>query len=139
MCLVVPLQKPFLGIGVTTKGPHSGPVLQEFDDFTKSDQHWYVKIDSRDYATQHKGQLGRLPWELSSSKGRTAGCFVSENGEFHLCCGESGIDDVVGKGLPTDRPLWGFVALQGTWKVEANYKVAMPKGEAIVHGLSCLL
>ena len=130
--LAVQLQEPFLGIGVTTKGPDSGPVLQRLSDFTKSDQHWYVKIDSRLYATQHKGQQGRLPWEVNSSKGRTVGCFVSENGEFHLCYGESGIDDVMGKGLPTDRPLWGFVALKKDWKVEANYTVAVTKGEAMV-------
>ena len=67
------------------------------------------------------------------------GCFVSENGEFHLCYREPDMDDVVGKGMPTDRPLWGFVALWGAWKVEANYEVAVPKGEAMVHGLSCLL
>ena len=137
--LAVQVEAPFLGIGVTTKGPHSGTVLQSLDDFTKSDQHWYVKIDSPDYTIRHKGQKGRLPWKLESSQGKTAGCWVSENGEFHLCCGELDIDDVMGKGLPTDRPLWGFVALKGAWKVEANYKVAMPKGEAMVHGLSCFL
>lgn len=137
--LAILLQCPFLGIGFTTRGPGSGAVLQKLDGFTKSDQHWYVKIDSRDYTVQHKGQQGRLPWELGSSKGRTVACFVSENGEFHLCSGESDVDDVVGKGLPRDSPLWGFVALEGAWRVEASYEVAMPKGEAMVHGLSCLL
>ena len=137
--LAVQAQVPFLGIGVTTKGPHSGPVLQRLDDFTLSEQHWYVKIDSHVYTTEYKGQQGRFPWELDSSKGKTVGCWVSENGEFHLCCGEPDIDDVMGERLPTDRPLWGFVALKGAWKVEANYKVAMPKGEAMVHSLSCFL
>ena len=114
-------------------------MLQTLGEFGKSDQYWYVTIDSHFYTawSQYKGQLGRLPWELDTSKGRTAGCWVSKNGEFHLCY-SSGlvIDDVMRKGIPTDKPLWGFVALYGAWQVEANYKVAMPKGEAVVHSKS---
>ena len=35
------------------------------------------------------------------------------------------------EGLPTDKPLWGFVYLSG-WKVEAKYIIA--KGEAVMCG-----
>ena len=111
-------------------------MLQYLDDFIKSDQHWYVTIDSHVHTTQYKGQLGRLPWELADSKGRTAGCWVSKNGEFHLCTRGSDVDDVMGNKLPADRPLWGFVAFYGEWEVEANYKIVMSKGEAVVHSMS---
>ena len=127
----VHLQQPCLHIGVTTKGPlNTGPELQSMDDVGKSDHHWYATIDDRSSKTKGKGHQGSLPWGLASLQGKTAGCWVSESGEFHLCCGESDSGDVMGKGLPTDKPLWGFVALKGEWKVEANYKVAIPKGEA---------
>ena len=96
----------------------------------KADQYWYVKIDRPVDATQYNGQQGRLPWTLDSSKGRTAGCWVSDKGKFCICTGESDAGDVMGEGLPTDKLLWGFVALKGAWEVEANYKVAIPKGEA---------
>jgi len=109
-------------------------VLEKLDDFTKADQYWYVKIDSPGYAMQHKGQQGRLPWKLASSEGKIAGCWVSDKGKFCVCTRESDSGDEMGEGLPTDKPLWGFVAFRGQWKVEANYKVAMPKGEAVVHG-----
>ena len=132
MWLTVQLQDPFLNIGVTTKGPDSGLMLEALGPYAESDQHWYVKIGRRRLSAEQKGQLGQLPWELEFSQGRTVGCWVSKNGDFHLCCGKTDVDDVVGRGLPTDRPLWGFVALIGAWKVEANYQ-AMPKGEAMVH------
>ena len=105
-------------------------VLENLEDFKKDDQYWYVKIDSPDHAMQYKGQQGRLPWTLASSEGKTAGCWVSDKGIFYVCTGNSDSDDEMGKGLPTDKPLWGFVVFQGEWKVEANYKVAIPKGES---------
>ena len=107
-------------------------MLEKLDDFTKADQYWYVKIDDPDGAVQYKGQQGRLPWKLASSEGKTAGCWVSDKGKFYICTGKSDSGDVMGKGLPTDKPLWGFVAFKERWQVEANYKVAMPKGEAAV-------
>ena len=127
----VQLQQPRLCIGVTTKGPlNTGPELQKMDDLKNSDQHWYATIDDRCSETKGKGHQGSLPWGLASSEGKTAGCWVSESGEFRLCCGESDSGDVMGRGLPTGRPFWGFVAFEGEWKVEANYNVAIPKGEA---------
>ena len=109
-------------------------MLENLDKFKKADQYWYVTIDDPVDAVQYKGQQGRLPWALAYSEGKTAGCWVSDKGEFYVCTGESDSGDVMGEGLPTDRPLWGFVAIRGVWKVEANYKVAMPKGEAVVCG-----
>ena len=109
-------------------------MLEKLDDFTKADQYWYVKIDNPVDAVQYKGQQGRLPWKLASSEGRTAGCLVSDKGKFCICTEKSDVGDVMGEGLPTDKPLWGFVAFWGEWKVEANYKVTMPKGEAVVRG-----
>ena len=100
------------------------------DDLKNSDHHWYATIDEYHIKTEDKGHQGSLPWDLASSQGRTVGCWVSKSGQFHLCCRESDSGDVMGKGLPTDKPLWGFVAFYGEWKVEANYKVAMPNGEA---------
>ena len=109
-------------------------MLEILNDFKKADQYWYVKIDNPVYAVQYKGQQGRLPWTLASSEGRTAGCWVSDKGKFYICTGKSNVGDVMGEGLPTDRQLWGFVAFKGKWEVEANYKVAIPKGEAVVCG-----
>ena len=126
----VHLQQPCLCIGVTTKGPlDTGPELQSMDDVEKSDQHWYATIDKYRSKAKGKGHQGPLPWDLDSSQGQTAGCWVSESGEFRLCCWESDVGDVMSKGLPTDKPLWGFVVFYGEWTVEANYKVAIPKGE----------
>jgi len=59
---------------------------------------------------------------------------VSDKGKFYSYTRESDSGDEMGEGLPTGRPLWGFVAIRGEWKVEANYKVAISKGEAVVHG-----
>ena len=103
-------------------------MLENVDDFKKADQYWYVTIDRP--PVRYNGQQGRLPWTPASSEGRTAGCLVSDKGKFYVCTGESVVGDVMGEGLPTDKPLWGFVALKGEWQVEANYKVAIPKGEA---------
>ena len=36
------------------------------------------------------------------------------------------------EGLPTDKPLWGFVDVGSGWKVEADYMI--PKGEAMTCG-----
>lgn len=111
--------QPCLYIGVTTKGPlDSGPELHDLDNLKNSDQHWYATIDKYRSKTEYKGYQGSLPWDLASSEGKTAGCWVSESGEFRLCCGESHSGDVMGKGLPTDRPLWGFVAIEGQWTVD---------------------
>ena len=107
-------------------------MLETLDDFKKDDQYWYVKIDS--YAVQYNGQQGRLPWTPASSEGKTVGCLVSDKGKFYVCTEISDVGDVMGEGLPTDKPLWGFVAFWREWKVEANYKVAIPKGEAVVRG-----
>ena len=104
-------------------------MLENLDDFKKADQYWYVTIDRA--PVRYNGQQGRLPWKLAYSEGRTAGCWVSDKGKFYVCTGESDCDDEMGEGLPTDKPLWGFVAFQGKWKVEANFKVAFPKGEAV--------
>ena len=135
--LAVHLQDPFFAIGFTTMGPDSGPVLLNLGDFCRSDQHWYVTIDNHGHTIQYKGQLGRLPCQLAESKGRTVSCRVSEKGEFCLCTRESNLGDIMGKGLPTDRPLRGFVAFHGKWKVDANYKVAMSKGKTAVHMQYC--
>ena len=93
----------------------------------------YVKIDNPVDAVQYKGQQGRLPWALAYSEGRTAGCWVSDEGKFYVYTRESDSGDEMGKGLSADKPLWGFVAFDGVWKVEAS-KVAIPKGEAVVCG-----
>ena len=107
-------------------------MLEKLEDFKKADHYWYVKIDHPVDAVQYKGQQGRLPWMLASSEGRTAGCWVSDKGKFYIYTRESDVGDEMGEGLPTDKPLWGFVAFRREWKVEANYKVAIPKGETAV-------
>ena len=132
MWVFVHLQQPCLHIGVTTKGPlDTGPELINLDDLKNSDHHWYATIDKYRTKKEDKGHQGSLPWDLDSSQGQTVGCWVSESGEFGFCCRESDVGDVMGEGLPTDKPLWGFVAFQGKWEVEANYKVVLPKGEAV--------
>ena len=124
-CLDVQLQG--LGIGVTTKSPDSGPLPQKWGDIVNSDQHWFVGIGSSICTAHHKGQDRELQWVLDDSPGNTFGVAVSEKGELHLY--HNGRDmGVAWEGLPTDKPLWGVVVLQG-WKVETNYMIA--KGEAV--------
>ena len=125
-CLDVQLQ--YLGIGVTTKSPDSGPLPQSFSDIDSSDQYWRVVIGTRVYCTaRHKGQRRVLQWDLDGSPGNTFGVVVSKKGELHLY--HNGRDvGVAWEGLPADKPLWGFVDLPGGWKVETNYMIA--KGEA---------
>ena len=128
-CLAVQLQ--WLAIGVTTKSPKSGLLPQRLGDIDSSDQYWDVLIESGDCVAYHRGQQRVLQWSLDGSAGNTFRCDVSEKGELHLY--HNGRDvGVVWEGLPTDQPLWGFVILDGGWKVEANYII--PKGEAVTCG-----
>ena len=125
-CLDVQLQ--YLCIGVSTKRPDSGPLPQKWVDMDKSDQYWYYVIRSSSCAAWHKGQKRELQWDLDHSPGNTFGVAVSEKGELHLY--HNGRDvGVALEGLPTDKPLWGFVCLESVWKVETNYMIA--KGEAV--------
>ena len=127
-CLAVQFQ--WLVIGVTTKDPDRGPVPQRWDDVDSSDQYWYVIIWSDDCLAKHKGQQRRLQWLLDDSEGNTFGCHVSGTGELHLH--HNGRDvGVALEGLPTDQPLWGFVSLQGGWKVEANYVIAQSEAVCV--------
>ena len=124
-CLAVQLQ--WLGIGVTTKDPDSGPVPRMWGNIRGSDQYWYVIIKSGRCVARYKGQSRKLWWVLDRSAGNTVGCQVSGTGELHLH--HNGRDvGVAWEGLPTDQPLWGFVDLPG-YKVESNYVVA--QGEAV--------
>ena len=124
-CLDVQLQ--YLGIGVTTKSPDSGPLPQGWNDIDNSDQYWCVVITISSCTAYHKGQVRVLQWDLDDSSGNTFGVAVSEKGELHLY--HNGRDvGVAWEGLPADKPLWGFVDLPGGWKVETNYMIA--KGEA---------
>ena len=124
-CLDVQLQS--FCIGVTTKSPDSGPLPQWWGDIANSDQYWLVGIGSSSCAAWHKGQKRELQWALNDSPGNTFGVAVSVKGELHLY--HNGRDvGVAWEGLPTDKPLWGFVELPN-WKVETNYMIAM--GEAV--------
>ena len=127
-CLAVQLQ--WLGIGVTTNSPDTGPLPQDLGD---SDQ-WVVVNAHGDCEAYHKGQKRVLQWDLDCSEGNTFGCCVLQTGELHLY--HNGRDvGVACKGLPTDQPLWGFVILISSWKVEANYIIA--KGEAVWCDVLC--
>ena len=134
-CPAVQLQ--VFHIGVTTNCPDTGPLPQEWGDIDSSDQYWHVYIGSVSCAAYHKGQWRLLQWVLNDSAGNTFGCDVSDTGELHLY--HNGRDvGVVWEGLPTDQPMWGFVILHGSWKVEANYII--PNGEAVCGvSLCCLL
>ena len=130
-CLNVQLQG--LWIGVTTKGPDSGPLPQSFSDIKSSDQYWFVGVVIRtsNCRALHNGQKRVLQWDLDDSAGNTFGVAVSEKGELHLY--HNGRDvGVAWEGLPTDKPLWGFVELGGDLKVETNYMIA--KGEVVTCG-----
>ena len=128
-CLDVQLQG--LCIGVTTKSPDSGPLPQWWSDIVNSDQCWRVVIGTGGCTAQHKGQERVLQWDLDRSPGNTFGVAVSEKGELHLY--HNGRDvGVAWEGLPTDKPLWGYVRLSGVWEVEANYMIV--KGEAVLCG-----
>ena len=127
-CLDVQLQ--WFCIGVTTKSPDSEPLPQSYNAIANSDQYWCVVIRTSDCTAWHKGQKRVLQWDLDYSPGNTFGVAVSEKGELHLY--HNGRDvGVAWEGLPTDKPLWGFVHLPG-WKVETNYMIA--KGEAVTCG-----
>ena len=128
-CLDVQLQ--VLRIGVTTKGPDSGPLPQEWEDIDNSDEYWCIEIRISDCRAWHKGWDRELQWDLDDLPGNTFGVAVSEKGELHLY--HNGRDvGVAWEGLPTVKPLWGFVDLPGGWKVETNYMIA--KGEAVTCG-----
>ena len=132
-CLAGQLQS-MLGIGVTTNNPDSGPLPQGWDDFSRSDQYWYVFIRSSGCTAYHKGQNRVLHGVLDCSAGNTFGCRLLKTGELHLY--HNGRDvGVVWEGLPTDQPLWGVVILNVDWKVEANYVIA--KGEAVWCDVLC--
>ena len=125
-CLVVQLQ--CLSIGVTANDPDSGSVPQGWNDIVSSDQFWRVAIRSNGCTACHKEQRRLLKWVLDCSAGNTFDCHVSGTGELHLYHNGSDVG-VAWEGLPTDQPLWGFVALRGDWKVEANYVIT--QGEAV--------
>ena len=128
MLCCLDVQWQVLHIGVTTKSPDSGPLPQEWSDIANSDQYWCIVISSSGCTAWHKGQYRVLQWALDDSAGNTFGVAVSEKGELHLY--HNGRDvRVAWKGLPTDKPLWGFVGLQSGWKVETNYMIA--KGESV--------
>ena len=125
-CLTVQLQ--CLAIGVATNSPNSGLLPQELTDTHSSDQYWHVVIKRSNCAALHQGQRRVLQRDLDDSAGNTFGCDVSDTGELHLY--HNGRDvGVALKGLPTDQPLWGFVDIDGGWKVEAIYSI--PNGEAV--------
>ena len=122
------LELQYLEIGVTAKSPDSGLLPQEWSHFDNSDQYWRVGIGTSDCTAWHKGQYRELQWDLDDSPGNTFGVAVLEKGELHLY--HNGRDvGVAWEGLPTDKPLWGFVVLPGGWKVKTNYMIA--KGEAV--------
>ena len=128
-CLDVQLQ--WLVIGVTTKSPDSGPVPQLAGDIYSNDQYWYVVITNEDCRACHKGQGRIQKWYLDRSPGNTFGVAVSEKGELHLY--HNGRDmGVAWEGLPTNKPLWGFVGLEGGWKMLTNYMIA--EGESVTCG-----
>ena len=134
------LQGPHFGIGFTTTSPDSdsSEILLNLYISMTTEEHWWFSVKKDGCKACYMGQQRALPWEPSCAVGETMGCSVSEEGEFRLYYNGMEIDDVVMRGLPTDKPLWGFVFLQGNWKVEADFDVATPNGEP-VGGLTCLL
>ena len=56
------------------------------------------------------------------------GCSVSEEGEFCLCYNGIEIEDVVMRGLPTDKPLWGFSYLTGKLEGGSRLRCCHSKG-----------
>ena len=129
-CLAVQLQT--LGIGVTTKDPDSGQVPGLGSD----DQCWFVIIwrgscKAWQSSVCAKWQEGReLQWILDHSAGNTFGCQVLETGKLHLH--HNGCDvGVAWEGLPTDKPLWGFVILDGGWKLETSYVIAQSEAVCV--------
>ena len=128
-CLNV--QSQWLGIGVTTNNPDTGPLPQKWEDIDSTDKYWYVMIRRSDCKAFLNEQSRELQWAVDRSPGNTFGLCVLSTGELHLY--HNGRDvGVVWEGLPTDRPLWGFVDLLDGWTVEANYII--PKGEAVTCG-----
>ena len=65
------IQELGIGVGVTAKGPESGPVPQKWEDIDSSDQYWLVVISNSQNCAHHKGQRRPLPWELDCSQGST--------------------------------------------------------------------
>ena len=117
-----------IAVGVTSKDPASAP--QKYDNLYESDHSWFVGI-CYVVTAYHKGQMRNLPWELRLPKGRAVGCCVSQTGQFYLYYNGKVLDDILWEGLPTNQPLWGVVIMHGEWKVEVDFVVATPKGEAV--------
>ena len=118
-----------LFIGVTTKSPDSEPLPLDWKHIDSSDQYWYFQIESKDCTAWYKGQKKYLKHTMDHSPGSTFGVAVSEKGELHLYHNRRDVG-VALRGLPTDKPLWGFLHPGRGWKVETNYYI-IAKGEVV--------
>ena len=118
-------------IGVTTRNPYNGPLLQREANYAKSDQVWYVMIKEGNCTACHHGCSKTLQWDLDHSPGNSFACAVLEKGELHLY--HNGRDvGVAWEGLPIVQPLWEFVSLTNGWKVETNYIISTGKAAYIL-------
>ena len=95
--------------GFTVLCPDDHPVPSGALDLYRSTDYWILSAST----VHHNGQENRVPFNLESvGVGQSIGCLVNRDGELRYYL--NGVDQgVAWKGLPTDKPMWGFADIYG--------------------------
>ena len=108
-----------LGLGFTTHSPDSITAMPKSIQSPTKDPKWFV-------AAACSSEDERVFDTVDLSVGQTLGCMISKKGNLHYFLdGED--SGVVRRGLPTNKPLWGFADINATAKkiqFDANPPVA---------------
>ena len=99
----------FQRFGFTILCPDDIPVPSGALDLYRSGDYWILSAST----VHHNGQENRVPFNLESvGVGQSIGCLVNRDGELRYYI--NGVDQgVAWKGLPTDKPMWGFADIYG--------------------------
>ena len=95
--------------GFTVLNPDEIPVPSGALDLYRSSDYWILSAST----VHHDGQESKVDFNLESLRvGQTIGCLVNKQGELRYYI--DGQDQGVGwRGLPTDKPMWGFADIYG--------------------------
>ena len=95
--------------GFTVLCPDDIPVPSGALDLYRSSDYWILSAST----VHHNGQENRVAFNLETvGVGQSIGCHVNRDGELRYSL--NGVDQgVAWKGLPTDKPMWGFADIYG--------------------------
>ena len=98
-------------IGMTTVCPDDIKTVPEnVGTLYFRDDYWILSEKTLHHNKKEKSLAKEM--DLQKLKvGQSAGCFVTSDGELHFQV--NGKEEVGWTGLPTDKPLWGFVDIYG--------------------------